>query len=145
MLSWLTQSWCLEQHTKLEFRWETFFRIFLGLIIQRHFSLEMKCGPWGHEFPWTRLIQVLLKTFFKPEHRGKNCHNDLHSIIQEKNFLWTKIQNLYWTSRLSRKGNLEEIIMLSEIMKQYYFWSFPACRLIWEFSWFTVWQHSHLT
>ena len=62
MLSWLTQSWCLQQQTKLEFRRETFFRIFLDLFAQRHFNLEMQCDPWGHEFPWTRLIQVPLKT-----------------------------------------------------------------------------------
>lgn len=60
MLSWLTQSWCLQQHTKLEFRWETFFRIFLDLIAQSHFNLEMQCDPWEHEFPWTRLIQLPL-------------------------------------------------------------------------------------
>lgn len=76
MLSWLTQSWCLHQYTKLEFRWETFFRIFLDLIAQRHFNLEMQCNPWGHEFPWTRLIQVPLKTALKLEHRGENYHNN---------------------------------------------------------------------
>ena len=76
MLSWLTQSWCLQQHTKLEFRWETFFRIFLDLIAQRHFNLEMRCDPWGHEFPLTRLIQVPLKTALKLEHRGENYRSN---------------------------------------------------------------------
>jgi hypothetical protein len=69
MLSWLTQSWCLQQHTKLEFKWEAVFRIILGLITQGHFKLQMFCGPWA------RLIQVFLKTVFKPEYRKENYHN----------------------------------------------------------------------
>lgn len=72
-------------------------------------------GPWGHEFPWTGLIQVLLKTVFKPEHRGENHHNNLPSI---RRTISTEYRTHLTASRLSSKANLEEIIMLSKIMEQ---------------------------
>lgn len=143
MLSWLTQSWCLQQHTKLQFRWETFFRIFLGLITQRHFSLEMQCGPWGHEFPWTRFIQVLLKIVFKPEHSGESYYNTLRSVIWVEDLPWTQRQNSYWARRLSSKGNLKGSIMLSKVREQSCPLNFSSLQFCLRASLITSWQHSH--
>ena len=117
MLSWLTQSWCLQQHTKLEFKWETFFRIFLDLITQRHFSLEMQCDPWGHEFPWTRMIQVLLKTILS-QNTEKTVTITSYLSFRRRISLEHKDRTHIRANRLSSKANLEKVIMLSKIMQQ---------------------------